>query len=62
MEQKATERQLTERQLILEAFDHLNDIFADKMSVSWEDAERWKELEEVRTHILIAWTKFASLP
>lgn len=57
MEQKATEKKL-----ILEAFDNLNDIFLDMMDVSWEDAARWDELAEARTHILIARTKYASLP
>lgn len=56
------EQQKTERQLILEAFDHLNDIFLDMMDISWEDKERWCKLEEARTHILIARAIYAPLP
>lgn len=41
-----------ETQLILEAFDQLNDILNDQMDNYWEDSFVWNAISEARTHVL----------
>lgn len=56
------EQNNTKKQMILEAIDQLNDIFLDMMEECWEEEQRWNQVSEIRTHVLIARVKFASLP
>lgn len=51
-----------DKKLILEAIDALNDIFLAQMGGNWEDEELWNQLAEIRTHVLIARERTASLP
>lgn len=50
-----------ETQLILEAFDNLNDILTDQMDDYWEDSFVWDAISEARTHVLQGREKLAQL-